>query len=96
LEVADKLLDGLIDFLVGLRREAEKELRKELAGGLTGLADFPIVDALEGEEGVSYLRDKAEGLSKLLQAAGVAPVLEGVEVILGDPGAGTLATSGHF
>jgi len=69
-----------------------EEAGHEDAGAFLGLLAQAAVALAEGDEGVAGLWYLHEGLDELGLAAGVAAVLEGVEVAFGSAGTGAAAT----
>ena len=75
LKFVDKLLDRLIEFLVGLRWQTFKKLVEELAGNPAGCSGLPVLVAFESEEDALSLRVIGEGTNQGFGIRGVKPVL---------------------
>ena len=69
-----ELLENLIDFWVGLEREARQELVEEATCCATGSVEVVITLALEGEEDGPDVGELGEGVGPVADAEGVPPV----------------------
>jgi hypothetical protein len=72
-----------------------EELGEEQVAGHGGAATPTVLAAADFDEGLAEMREHGEGDREPLNLNGVPPVLEGVHVAFGRPGAGSSAASRH-